>query len=355
MGIVPADLLVKSAIEAALAHLRANQWLLDDVWGELATDALSSTEYGWKDVDAAKKWFNGNNIRVVFPFRVDKPTFPCITVVNMSTGEEPEKASLGDEGEEEGNFDPKANAILPQLVYRPFTPKAYDRSTGIVTLPNSLETNYMVPGQFYVSASSQKAYQILEVLGADQFRIKENTSDNFTGGYIVPPSNLWNVKRERTRIGESFTLGLHAQSDPSQCIWLRMLVSYILLRYKEAYFESRGFELSTFTVSEVDLNPQYQQVDRVFSCYVTLRAEVETQWIKYVAPKLYSTQVNIRIIDGPKTPEGYLKQVQKQGWMMPPDPPLPPAENQSGIDEDGNGFTVQQGIDEIDGGEDDQG
>ena len=65
MGIVPSDLLVKSALEAALAHLRANQWLLDDVFGELATDSLSGLEYGWKDVDAAKRWFLNNNIRVV--------------------------------------------------------------------------------------------------------------------------------------------------------------------------------------------------------------------------------------------------------------------------------------------------
>lgn len=264
MGIVPSDLLVKSALEAALAHLRANQWLLDDVFGELATDSLSGLEYGWKDVDAAKRWFLNNNIRVVFPFRQDSPTFPCISVVNMSTAEETEKASLGDEGDEEDNFDPKQNALLPQLVYRPFTPAKYDRAAGIVTLPANLVDSYIVPGQFLVSAKSGKAYQIYKALGNNQFTIKEGIADDFTGAYITPPSTLWNVKRERTRMGETFTLGLHAQSDPSQCIWLRMLVMYILLRYKEAYFESRGFELSTFSVSEVDQNASYQQVDKIF-------------------------------------------------------------------------------------------
>ena len=326
MGLVATDIVVKSTIEAALAHLRQNEWLWDDIWGELATDPLSRVEYGWKEVDAAKRWFKANNVLTVFPFRQDGPTLPCFTVLVTSTGEDTEVATLGDEGEEFDDFDPKQNALQPQRVYAPFTPKKYDMSTGTITFPDSLTTNFVVPGQFMVSQKSGKAYQIYKIAG-NGFQIKAGTRDDFTDGYIVPPTSLWNEKKERTKIAENVVIGVHAQSDPVQCMWMRMLIMYILLRYKEAYFESRGFDLTTFTCGEIDLNPNFQNSDRVYSCFVTLTGKIETRWIKYVAPKLQSTQVDIRIADGPKTPEAYLKQVQAQGWSMPPDPPAPPADN----------------------------
>lgn len=357
MGLVSTDIVIKSAIEAAMDHLRQNEWLWDDVWGELAMDPLSKVEYGWKDVDAAKRWFKGNNVRVVFPFRQDAPVLPCFTVVVTSTAEMAERATLGDEGEEEDDFDPKQKALLPQKVYREFTPKAFDRDTGTVTFPDNLTTQFVVPGQFLVSSRTGKAYQIYEVAADDKFKIKEGVREDFTDAYIVPPTTLWNSKKERTKIGETIVVGVHAQSDPVQCIWMRMLIAYILLRYKEAYFESRGLDLTTFTISEIDLNPNFQASDKVYSCFVTLNGEIETRWIKYVAPKLQSTQVSIRIADGPKTPEGYLKQVQRQGWQMAQDPPPVPTEplgnlNVDGTAEDG---TLEDGIDQIDGSEDDQG
>jgi hypothetical protein len=356
LGLVATDILVKSAIEGALDHLRKNQWLLDDVWGDLAVDTMSKVQYGWKDVDAAKKWFNGNNILVTFAFRDDQPVIPCISVVVTSTAEMGDRTTIGDEGDETDDFDPKKNAILPQKVYLDFTPKKFDREQGLVTLPDGVDSTYVVPGQFLV-AKSGKAYQIYQVIDAATFKIKENLREDFTGCYIAPPTSLWNAKGERSRVSESVVLGIHAQSDPVQCAWMRMLVMYILFRYKEAYLESRGFELSTFSCSEIDLNPSFRNSDKVFSCFVTLNGEVEAKWIKYVAPKLQSTQVSIRIADGPKTPEGYLKQVQKQGWSMPEDPPPVPADNLGGINVDGDeeDGTLLDGIDQIDGSEDDQG
>lgn len=331
MGLVATDIVVKSMIEAALDHLRKNEWLLDDVFGELATDPLSRVEYGWKEVDSAKKWFKANDIIAVFPFRQDGPRLPCFTVVVSSTAEDTENASLGDEGEETGidlpEFDPRQNALLPQQVYRPFTPKSYDPVTGTMALADGLDPSFLVPGQFMVSARSGKAYQILAVLGGGQFRIKAGTRDDFTDGYVVPPTSLWNQKKERTKMGETVVIGVHAQSDPVQCMWMRMLIGYILLRYKEAYLESRGYDLSTFSLSEIDLNPNFQNSDRVYSCFATLNVKVETRWIKYVAPKLQSTRVQIRIADGPKTPEAYVKQAQKQGWSMPQDPPPVPTDS----------------------------
>jgi hypothetical protein len=303
---------------------------------------MSDTEYGWKEVARAKEWFTGNAIHVVTPFTDNAPHMPCITIVQMQSAEAVEYSSLADQGHETGDYDPKANALIPQYVYKPFTPQSYDPATGIVTFPDGITTEFIVPGQFYVSATG-KAYQIYELAGPNSFKVKCQLNDDFTNGYVAPPTNLWNCKRERTRLNETFTLGLHAVSDPAHCIWMRQLVQYILLRYKEAYFDDRGFELSTFSTSEIDLNQNFKNADKVYSCFITLSGNVETTWLKYVAPKLMGVHVAVAILDGPKTPPAYLAEAEGQGWVMEAD-----EEKLSGCGEDQNN-SLEQGVGNIQG------
>lgn len=300
MAIIASDLLVRSAIEAAIYHLRQNTWLLPDVWGGLANDSILKSESGYKEVDAAIKWFLSNNINVFAPFRIDLPTFPCITVVNTSTSEDLSKTMLGDYGSEETDFDPRGAALLPQKVYGSFTPKAYDPSKGKVTFPDTLTTDILVPGQFLVTKKG-KAYQVLKVFDQSSFEIKEGVKDDFLDAYIVPPTTLWNLKREMTYLQESFAIGCHAQSDPVQAIWLRQLVMYILFRYKEAYLEARGLQLSTIQAGGVDLNNQFEK-EKVFTSIINMEGTMEANWIKYTAPKLQSVTAKIIITDGSKTP-----------------------------------------------------
>jgi hypothetical protein len=318
MPILATDIIVKTAIEAAIAHLRQNSWLWDDIWGGLATDSLSKAEYGWKEVDRAKNWFKANDIKVYTAFRVDLPDLPAITIVNESTSEALDRTSLGDTYEETGDFDPSANSLIQQMIYSPFTPKSYNPTTGTVTFPDGTITDMIVPGQFLVSSKTSKAYQILSVGGPNSFTIKANTVEDFMGAYIAPPTSLWNVKREITYFNESFNVGVHANSDPIQCIWMRQLVLYILLRYKEAYIERRGLELTTPRAGAIDLNAHFPK-EKVFSCFINMHGIVPATWIKYVAPKLQSVVSKIYIADGPKTPNAYINQVRKQGWQMAAD------------------------------------
>jgi hypothetical protein len=115
---------------------------------------------------------------------------------------------------------------------------------------------------------------------------------------------------------ETFGIGMHAQSDLAQAIWLRQVMTYILLRYKEAYLEARGYELSSFSVGAIELNPYFKEIEQVFSCPITLTGQTECSWIKYLAPKLQKVTGGIRIIDGPATPEAYKIYADQQGWSM---------------------------------------
>lgn len=314
MSVLATDILIKSMLEYGINDLRANTWILDDVFGSLATDPLSKDQYGYKMVKAAKDWFMGNDIRVYLAYRMDNPTFPCITIAPAATEEAIDRTSLADEGLLE-EIDVKGIQIQPQMVYPPFTPAAYNKNNGIIKLPSPLNTELIVPGQFLVSKRSGKAYQILAVMSTTEFRIKKNVNDDFTDAYIVPPTSLWNLHREITFFRESYILGCHAQSDFIQAVWLRQLVMYMLLRYKEAYLEARGFELSTFHASPLDKNP-YFEAERVYSSAITLSGTVECTWIKFIAPKLHSVRQNVYIVDGPKTPPGYTTVAKNQGWQM---------------------------------------
>lgn len=319
MGITATDILIKSMIEGALADLRKNTWIIDDIFSDLANDPLAKTDYGYKESARAKEWFLGNNIEVYLMNRVDTPRFPCITIVRTSSREQTERDSLGDEGSEE-DYDPVEVTRQIQMTYESFTPKAYNKAKGIVTLPDGSTTNNLLAGQFLVSKHSNKAYVINTVIGTSEFLISAGIDDDFTNCYIIPPTALWNLKKELTFLDEQFAIGMHTESDLNQALWLRQLTQYIFLRYKEAYLERRGFELSTFNVGSIDDNPHFNGTERVFSCMMSLSGQVEANFVKYAAPKIQAVKGGIRIIDGPRTPDEYQIYAQNQGWKMEEDP-----------------------------------
>lgn len=322
MSIIAVDVIIKTAIEAAFADLRKNNWILAEIFSGLAIDPLASVDYGMKEVERAVEWFMGNNIDVYLTNRVDTPRFPSVTVVQLSSREMQERSSLSDEGSIE-DITPGPITKQVQMQYPTFTPKAYDQSTGIVTFPSTMNTSAMLVGQFLVSKRTGKAYVIKSVLSASKFQISAKVNDDFTNSYIAPPTDLWNLEKELTFLEESFAIGMHTQSDINEAIWMRQLMQYIFLRYKEAFLESRGFELSTFNLGAIDKNPHFSN-EMVWTCMMNVSGQVEANFIKFASPKIQGIKGKISIVDGPKTPKQYQEQVQGQSWDMendrnPPD------------------------------------
>lgn len=322
MAVLALDLVLKSMFEAAINDLRKNPWILDDVFGGLANDALTSKEYGYKEVAAAKKWFLSANIDVVLQFRVDDPRFPTIAISKTGRNElAGQRTNIGDEGQIE-DFDPKDVTSRPPNVYAPFNPRKFNNAKGIVTFPKDLDTEMMVPGQFLVSQKSGKAYQILKVLDDKSFTIKANVQEDFTGAYIVPAIYMWNLHREITYAKETYTIDCCAESDVAKAQWLHDLAWYILCRYKEAFIEGRGFELSTMSSGALEQDRRFEpQV--VFCTKIQMSGDNQISWVKFVAPKIQAVRAQFKIADGPATPPGYLEEVEKQGWEMENDPPFP--------------------------------
>jgi hypothetical protein len=320
MGILSSDVLLKTMIEAAFADLRKNSWILDDVYAELATDSLAKDHYGYKEVSAAKQWFLNNNIDVYLVNRVDTPRFPCVTIVQTDSREMTERTSLSDEGFI-NEIEPYAITKRVQKVYDNFTPLAFNSTDGIVTVPEHMNTNYIIKGQFLVSSKTQKAYVIQDVIDSKKFQVAANIKENFTDCYIAPPTSIWNLHKELTFMLESFIIGLHTQSDLNQAIWLRQLMQYIFLRYKEAYLDRRGFELSTFSVGAIGENPEFKGVELIWTCPMNVNGQTQANFIKFAAPKIQAVTGQIKIMDGPKTPDSMESYAKNQGWGMNEDFP----------------------------------
>lgn len=322
MAIIATEILIKTAIEAGIEDLRRNPWMLDDIFGGLVGDPLSQLEYGAKEAQDAKEWFLNNKINVYMGFRIDLPTLPAVSIVRQSVTEALDRTSLADEGLLE-EIDHRQADQLPEQVLTKFTPISYVREQGIITLPATLNTSRIAPGMFVLN-SDGKAYQILSTISDSSFTIQANTKVKLTNAVIVPATRLWNLHRELTYFHESFQIGVHSASEPVVNLWFTQVMTYILLRYKEAYIENRGFELSTFTINGTQLNDNFN-MDRVFSSFFNFSGVVQADWIKFIAPKLAVTSAHFnlaKVVTGDKepplslTPEIYRTQVRSQSWAM---------------------------------------
>jgi hypothetical protein len=314
MGVMPTDLIIKSCIEYAFKDLRRNTWILDDIFGDLATDPLLREEYGYKEITTAKEWFLNAEIPVLLQHRIaDDPPIPCISIAYMPSSEMQERTNLADAQIVE-DFDPETAGIMKIRVVDQFTPKNYDRATGEMTLPKTIDMCVIVVGQFVVSKKSGKQYEIIGC--SDQgVTIAAGIDDDFSGACIIPKDAIWNMHKELTYLNERYSIGVHAQSSPAQTIWLWQIVFYSLLRYKEAYLDERCFELSSLSSSALERDQNFAG-ENVFSKYIEIGGQVQTSWIKFVAPRLDGTTASIAT-GTMRTPDRF--RVPDDGWLMTED------------------------------------
>lgn len=322
MAIIATEILIKTAIEAGIEDLRRNPWMLDDIFSGLVGDPLSQLEYGAKEATDAREWFLNNKIHVYLGFRVDLPTLPAISIVRQSVTEALDRTSLADEGLLE-EIDHRQADQLPDQTLTKFTPQSYDASQGLIILPDHLNSSRIAAGMFVVN-SDGRSFQVISTPSLRSIQIAPNTRVKLTNAVVTPATKLWNLHRELTYFHETFQIGVHSASEPVVNLWFTQIMTYILLRYKEAYIENRGFELSTFSITGTQLNDNFQ-MERVFSSYFNFSGTVQADWIKFIAPKLAVTGVNFdlaKVVTGDKepplsiTPEPYRAQVASQTWQM---------------------------------------
>jgi hypothetical protein len=298
LGIHQSDVIIRSAIIMAIADLRANPWLLDYVFASLPRDSHTMKDYGEKEVQRAKEWFMKTNIPVFMVPRLDEAKVPCITIKLQDSAES--EVTLGDVHYQEKEDN---DTQWPALI-KPFTPEKYNAATGIMVVSQDvLDSIVLAPGMVIVDAVG-KPHDILEVFDDGSFTIKQGTMADFTNSVVKGAKPSYITRLESVSYRETYQIGVHVAGEPVYLTWLHSIIVFILLRYKQALMEARGFERSVFNSSDFDRNEMFE-AEMVFSRYLTLTGYVRQYWPKDVNPKITSFQPQpIRVIGADKLPQG---------------------------------------------------
>ncbi len=337
MAVLASDILIKTMIEAAFADLRRNQWILEDVFAGLLTDPLSKDEYGAKEMQTAVEWFLSTDIPVLLQHRVaDAPTLPCVTISYAPGQEDLSRTSIGDQRVTR-EMEPDV-FIQPNNLTRDFAAKSYDPITGLFVIPDQVDTTVVREGQFIFSKKTGKAYVIQKVIDSRTVQIATKITDDFRSVYVRTKFSLWNVESEMTFFRESYTLGCHSQGSAASAYWLWQVTTYCLLRYKEAYLEARGFDLSSLSFGPLQAAEPEVPGDRTWVRQINLSGVVPCTWVKYAAPKLEVVRAKILIADGPSTPPGVYGDYIVPGNPGQIKPNAPSWEMAGDYEESGNGM-----------------
>jgi hypothetical protein len=285
-GIHQGDIILRSAIIAALDDLRANPWLLDFAFASLPRDSLTREEYGQREIDAAKKWFLSTRVPIFMSTMLNEATFPCISITQLESNEaEITHADTHYVVEQEYDRD------WPALT-DPFTPTSWSTTTGLMTIPDTVSL-VLAPGQQVVTARG-KAHEILEVLEDNQVRLAEGTVGDFAGAVIKGqrPSGL--IQFESVRMRESYAIGCHVQGEQTHLTYLHSLLVFCLYRYKAELLEARGFERSTLSSSDFRRNDSFEN-ELTYSRHMSLNGFVQQVWPAQYRQKVSAVRTVLQV------------------------------------------------------------
>jgi len=296
------DVVIAEAIRQGLDDMRKNPWLLDDVFSSFATDDSLKDKYGQKEIDNAKDWFLNNKIEVVMRYRLDKDQFPLVTIALGSSTEIEDMKHLGDLSTQVETLMPsKIGQPIPYIV-KPFVPEAYDQSTGILTVPDSVSLRGVRAGQILVDPDKGLGYVIQDIL-PEGILLEIDLELTLSRAGIVPQYQVYRARREHTFFQEQYSIGCHVHGDPAPLLWLHAIVTYTILRYRESLLESKCFTQSSISSSDLMNNPNFEGPggENVFSRYITLSGMVENSWLKSPKRIIEAVEVTQETEEGIRT------------------------------------------------------
>lgn len=290
LGIHQSDIVVRSALVAAIADLRANPWLLNYVFASLPRDPLTMKDYGEREVEQAKKWFLSTNIPVFMNTRSDHATFPCISIgLQESTEAESTMADVHHQPEEDND------SSWPVLV-GPFTPTKYDAATGTVTVSEATAATIIIATGMILIDRVGNQHKVLDVLDDTSFQIKPGTIVDLTDAVLKGNRPSFVTNLESVVYRETYSIGCHAQNEPTHLMYLHSIILFCLLRYKEALLEARGFERSIANSSDLRRNESFAE-EQTFSRWINLSGYVRQYWPKKTLPKITGVSTEVEIED----------------------------------------------------------
>ena len=279
-GIFQGDLIIMAAIELSLEDMRANPWVIEDVFRSLIENPILKHKYGLKEIARAKEFILNNKIPIYMRHRIDKQEFPCVTISIGSSNEDKDLATLGDQHVCVEEYEPCDINKPIKYIVPPFDIVSYDKVTGLVEISTEVvEYEFISNGMILVNPDTGIGFEIKDKGGNHGFFIEpESELPNGKLG-IVPQYQSLTARRERAISQETYNIGCHAEGDPSYLIFLFSVVKYSLFRYREALLEQQNFQLSRLNSTDMIKNESFN-VENVFSRFIVLSGQVEESWVK---------------------------------------------------------------------------
>jgi len=321
LGMPHSELLVRGAIEAGLDDIRKNPWLLDYCFSWFVNDTLTNQKYGEQARDFAINWVKNTEIFVSMGYRLDLPRFPMISIVQKSSGED--YSTLGDVNTDTVDMvnDPTPIQINPSIALGPFSGSGYNYvpSTGVVTLPTDLSTFSIAVGMILFDSVNNQQFPILKITSSSQFTIAKNVTLNLQNAYIASAGGL-TATVESCQFRESYEILCTTQNSAEELFFLETLVQFVLLRYKQAYLEGRGFDRTTISLGPVFLNQTIGTQERVFCRSITLNGYVYKTWPKFFDTTFQGVNAFVKIDNiqnvPVSTPPALVEQVSQSDWEL---------------------------------------
>ena len=291
LGIYQSDIIFHSALVEAIADLRRNPWLLDYVFSGLVHDPLTQQQYGKKQIDLAKNYFLKTNFPVVMNLHAEGVVYPCFSIALVSCDEcENTLADVHYTVAEDCDDN------WPVL-YGPFIPQNYTYSTGTMDLPDDIVSQLVVAPGMVVVDKKGNSYPIQDVTDNQAIILTAGTVGDFNGATIKGQRPTQALQLESCNFRENFSIGVHVTDDGkgTTLSWLFSILKFILLRYRQSLFESRGFERTTLNFSPPKMEIEGEGGEQRFlSRYANITGYARDVWPKLLVPKFTSTSLLIQ-------------------------------------------------------------
>lgn len=322
-GIFQSDIIIRTAITAALDDMRSKPWLIDFVFQSLLDDDLTRKYYGEDEIATVKDWFINTDIPVKMSFSLDSVVAPMIAITLTESSED--AASLGDiHYQTHEDIDPIDITVVKPLLT--FTPADFDSSTGLVTLPAKLDTSSMFAGMVIREKSANKTYVIESVDSDTTFTIVGTTKAplslaNLTKATLESSSTSQIVSLESILYREGFRLDLLVSGNHTHLLYLHAILVFALHRYKQTLLEARGFERSTISSTSLGKFDQ-NEGEVMFTRSIMINGYVRQYWPKDIKPKIDGVRegdtgngAGIEIL-GTKSHDSLAQAEADQGWSV---------------------------------------
>lgn len=272
------DVILRTALVAAFDDVRANPWLLDFCFAYFKADLLTTKVYGQKELDRCKAWFLENDVKITAGTNVQTLEIPHIAI--WPGGQNEAEATLGDINED---AQITVKWPTPPKAVLSFTAAAYDSTTGIVTLPDSVDLTTVFVGDLVYDRKSGKSYAISDI-EENAVTIAAGSTPNLTNAQIQrPTAGTMIVALESISTQDNYQIDIIVPGDATACIILHTITVFCLNRYKESLLEGRGYERTSITSTGINgVKGGGQSTQLMFQRGISVSGYIRSFWPKEI-------------------------------------------------------------------------